>query len=53
MQFLTSELKNGLAKTRPSAEKMMKKADGSICKTAIENREVFKAHLEDLFDRTT
>ena len=47
-----TELKKGLAKTRPSAETMMKKADGSTCKSAIENGEVFKAHFEELFDRS-
>ena len=30
----------------------MKKADGSTCKSAIENGEVFKAHFEELFDRS-
>ena len=45
------EIKNGLAKTTPATEKMMMKADGTMCTTTEENAEVFRVHFEQLFDR--
>ena len=33
-----NEIKKGLSKTAPAAEKMMTKADGSKCTTAEENQ---------------
>ena len=44
-----SDLRNGLSKTRPSNEKAMKKADGSLCKTPEENAEVFREHFHKLY----
>ena len=46
-----NEIKKGLSKTAPAAEKMMTKADGTKCTTAEENAEVFRQHFEKLFDR--
>ena len=46
-----SEIKKGLSKTTPAAEKMMTKADGTKCATTEENAEVFRVHFEKLFDR--
>ena len=43
------ELRNGLSKTRPSSEKTMKKEDGTLCKTAEENAEVFRSHFQKLY----
>ena len=44
-------LRRGLSKTRPSAERAMKKPDGSICKSPDENAEVFKNHFAELYGR--
>ena len=44
-------LRNGLSKSRPSTERMMKKADGSTCKTPGDNAEVFRSHFEQLYGR--
>ena len=46
-----SKLRNGLSKTRPSAERTMRKEDGTPCKTPQENAEVFKMHFEKLYGR--
>ena len=46
-----SEIKKGLSKTSPVAEKMMTKADGTKCTTTEENADVFRVHFEKLFDR--
>ena len=45
------EIKKGLSKTSPAAEKMMTKADGTKCTTSEENAEVFRLYFENLFDR--
>ena len=45
------EIKRGLSKTSPTAEKMMTKANGTKCTTAEENAEVFRIHFVKLFDR--
>ena len=44
-------LKQGLTKPRQVHEKMMTKSDGSKCKSAEENADVFKVHFEQLYDR--
>ena len=46
-----SKLRNGLTKIQPSAERTMKKEDGTPCKTPQENAEVFKTHFEKLYGR--
>ena len=46
-----NSLKQGLSKPRQINEKMMTKNDGSKCKSAEENAEVFKIHFEQLYDR--
>ena len=46
-----SVLRRGLVKTRPSAERTMKKPDGSVCKTPAENAEVFRNHFSQLYGR--
>ena len=45
------KLKSGMAKTRPTNVKNMKRPDKSVCKTPEENAEVFKEHFEKLFSR--
>ena len=45
-------LRNGLSKAHASAEVSMKKPDGSRCKSAEENAEVFRAHFQTLYGRT-
>lgn len=44
-------LKQGLTKPKQINEKMMTKPDGSKCKSAEENAEVFKVHFEQLYNR--
>ena len=44
-----AQLRKGLSRTRPSAEKCMKKEDGSLCKTPEENAEVFRNHFHKLY----
>ena len=44
-----SALRRGMSKSRPSAERTMKKPDGSLCSTPAENAEVFKCHFEQLY----
>ena len=44
-------LKNGLKKPTPVKERMMKKPDGTKCKSSEENAEVFRNHFEKLYDR--
>jgi len=44
-------LKRELKKPKPVGDKMMTKTDGSKCKTAEENAEVFRAHFQQLYDR--
>ena len=46
-----SVLRRGLSKTRPSAERAMKKPDGSLCKSPAENAEVFRNHFTQLYGR--
>ena len=46
-----NEIKRGLSKTAPAAEKMMTKADGTKCTSSEENADVFRQHFENLFDR--
>ena len=46
------KLKSGMAKTRPTNVKNMKRPDKSVCKTPEENAEVFKEHFEKLFSRS-
>ena len=46
-----SALRKGMSKCRPSAERTMKKPDGTRCKTPAENAEVFRDHFEKLFGR--
>ena len=46
-----SMLRRGMSKSRPSAERTMKKADGSLCNTPAENAEVFRNHFEQLYGR--
>ena len=46
-----NEIKKGLSKTAPAAEKIMTKADETKCTTAEENADVFRQHFEKLFDR--
>ena len=43
------QLRKGLCKTRPSTERTMKKEDGTLCKTAEENAEVFRDHFQKLY----
>ena len=43
------QLRNGLCRMRPSAEKNMTKEDGSRCKTPGENAEVFRGHFQNLY----
>ena len=47
-----SVLRRGLSKTRPSAERTMKKPDGSLCSSPEENAGVFRNHFEKLYGRT-
>ena len=44
-----SALRRGMSKSRPSAERTMKKPFGSLCSTSAENAEVFKCHFEQLY----
>ena len=44
-------LRRGLSKTRPSAERAMKKSDGSLCKSPAENADVFRNHFAELYGR--
>lgn len=46
-----SVLRRGMSKSRPSAERTMKKPDGSLCSTPAENAEVFRNHFEQLYGR--
>ena len=45
------KLKSGMAKTRPTTVKNMRKPDKSVCKSPEENAAVFKEHFEKLFSR--
>ena len=44
-------LNQGLTKPKPVSEKMMTKGDGTKCKSAEENAQVFKEHFEQLYNR--
>ena len=46
-----SVLRRGLSKTRSSAERTMKKPDGSACSSPEENAEVFLNHFSQLYGR--
>ena len=46
-----NDLKRGLSKTKPYANKQMKRPDGSICLTPEENSEVFYEHFRTLYGR--
>ena len=43
------DLKKGFSKTRPNQITKMKKEDGSLCKTAEENAQVFYKHFKNLY----
>lgn len=43
------QLKKGLSKIRPSNKRTMKKENGTLCKTAEENAEVFRSHFQKLY----
>ena len=45
------KLKSGMAKTRPTTVKNMRKPDKSVCKSPEENAAVFKEQFEKLFNR--
>ena len=45
------EIKTGMSKVRPSCDRMMKKSDGSKCKTSEENADVFREHFKQLYER--
>ena len=47
-----SRIKKGMTKTKPCAERNMKKPDGSIASSPQENAEVFKDHFKKLFSRS-
>ena len=47
----TNDLKRGLSKTKPYANKQMKWPDGSICLRPEENSEVFCKHFRTLYGR--
>ena len=47
-----SKIKKGMTKTKASAERNMKKSDGSIASSPQENAEVFRDHFSKLFSRT-
>ena len=47
--MLEMVLRRGLSKTRPSAERAMKKTDGTLCTSLDENAEVFKNHFAELY----
>jgi len=44
-------LKSGLAKLKPSTQRLLKRPDGTICQTAEQNAEVFSDHFSNLFGR--
>ena len=44
-------LRSGLSKSRPSANRMMTKEDGTKCSSPEENAEVFRSHFERLYGR--
>ena len=44
-------LKNELLKTETSNEKMIRKEDGTRCKSSQENAQVFKEHFKKLYER--
>ena len=44
-----STLRRGMSKSRPSAERTMKKPDGSLCSTPAENADAVKSHFEQLY----
>ena len=44
-------LKNGLQKPKASIERMMRKEDGTRCKSSEENAEVFREHFKKLYER--
>ena len=44
-------LKNGLNRPETSNEKMMRKGDGTRCKSSEENAQVFKEHVKKLYER--
>ena len=48
---MISTLQNGLSKTRPATERMMKKDDGTTCKSPDENAEVFRKHFQEVYNR--
>ena len=45
-------IKKGMTKTKASAERNMKKSDGSIDSSPQENTEIFRYHFSKLFSRT-
>ena len=49
---LVSKLKHGLSKIKPSAERRMKKEDGSLSNSPEESAEVFSCHFEKLYNQT-
>jgi len=46
-----TRIKKGMTKTKPCAERNMKKPDGSVASSPQENAEVFRDHFKKLFSR--
>jgi len=45
-------LKSGLLKSTPSITKQMKRLDGSLCSTSVENAAVFHQYFQQLYNRS-
>ena len=47
-----NQIKKGMTKTKPCAERNMKKPDGSVASSPQENADVFRDHFKKLFSRS-